>query len=356
MRILFLLSCLEPAGSETYCLSLEKAWGNRHQVFWISDELHFGQKNNPMPIHMKAIPMGVVNTWRVAKFIQANGIQVVHSHSRRAHWVAAQAAKIAKIPHIATIHQPLPVHFFTRLFPCLGDRTIAIDEVIAEHVRQHFGAPLDRIHLIRNGIDIARLVPSQRMYPPVKEILLIGRLSGGRWRVFEAFLETLERVASRLPPAHYKIVGQVPFDKRNEVQRRLSLIRSRILPSTLENVGYVKDLELLIRNSDGAVAAGRSALECLAISRPVVLMGEGGVLGLLKPEIWQQALRTNLGDHLEPKVFDGSKIERGLRELLSLRPDQMEIPSQSRAFVEQHYNLRNVAQQVEDVYVRAGVR
>ncbi len=155
VRILFLLSCLEPAGSETYCVSLAEAWKGKHEIFWISDKLHAGQTYQSMPIHRKAIPGGLINTWRVASFIRDKKIQLVHSHSRRAHWVAAQAAKLsAGIPHVTTIHQPLPVHFFSKLFPCLGDQTIGIDEAVVEHLRRHFKQPAEKIHLIRNGINL----------------------------------------------------------------------------------------------------------------------------------------------------------------------------------------------------------
>jgi hypothetical protein len=113
VRILFLLSCLEPAGSETYCTALAEAWRGKHEVFWISDRLHNGQSFTPMPIHRKAIPFGLINTWRVASFIRQNRIQIVHSHSRRAHWVGAQAARLTGIAHVTTVHQPLPAHFFS---------------------------------------------------------------------------------------------------------------------------------------------------------------------------------------------------------------------------------------------------
>lgn len=356
MRILFLLSCLEPAGSETYCLALEKAWGKKHQVFWISDELHYGQENHAMPIHMKAFPMGMVNTFRVASFIKKNQINVVHSHSRRAHWVGAQAARLANVPHVTTIHQPMPVHAFSQMFPCLGDQTIAIDEAVRDHLRTHFNTPYERLKLIRNGMDLSRLVPSSRLIPPMREVLIIGRLSGGRWRVFETILSTLERAHSTLPPARYKICGQVPFERRNDVQQRLSILNSVIRPSTIESLGYVKDLELMIRNSDGAIAAGRSALECLALNKPVVLMGEGGVLGLCRPSMWPLALRTNLGDHMDPKDFDSPRLERAIRELLTIRAEQAEIARESRAFVEQYFDIAPLAAQVEGVYRVAGAK
>ncbi len=353
MKVLFLLSCLEPAGSETYCASLEKAWKGKHQVFWISDVLHLGQNFTPMPIHMKAFPVGVINTWRVVQFIRKNRIEIVHSHSRRAHWVAAQAARITGIPHVTTIHQPPPVHFFSKLFPCLGDETIAIDEAVAHHLREQFRHSAHYIHLIRNGIDFSRTIVSQRQTPKMKQILLIGRLSGGRWKVFEFFLDALEKFAMFLPPAHYKIIGKVPFERRNYMAKRLLATGGKIAPSTIESTGYIQDLDSLMRNSDGAIAAGRSALECLAHGRPVVLMGEGGVVGLCKPEVWPAALHTNLGDHMDPIDFDAAKLERGLREILTLRMEQQELGRASRDFVEKYYDLKAVAAQVDAVYARA---
>ncbi len=353
MRVLFLLSCLEPSGSETYSVALAKAWQGKHEIFWISDQLHHGQAYTSMPIDRKAFPMGVVNTWRVVSFIRKHGIELVHSHSRRSHWVAAQAAKVTGIPHVTTIHQPLPVHVFSKHFPCLGDQTIAIDEAIVGHLRMHFPQPASKIHLIRNGIDLRGLVVSVRQTPNVKDVLLIGRLSGGRWKTFEFFVDALENMVHRLPPAHYKIVGMVPFARRAAFSARLSIAQSRIAPSTIESMGFVQDLDTLIRNSDGALAAGRSALECMALGRPVVMMGEGGVLGLCKPESWPIALRSNLGDHLDPPDFDSTKLEQGLREILGLRLGEQELGRSSRDFVEKYYDLMAIASQVEAVYEKA---
>src|SRR6185437_8853679 len=160
MKILFLLSSLEPAGSETYCVSLADQWRGLHEIFWISDRLHYGQSYTSLPIHQKALPGGVVNTFRVAAFIRRYQIDLVHSHSRRAHWVAAQAAALTRIPHIATVHQPPPVHFFSRRFPCLGQAAIAIDEAVRQRLLQGLRWPSEKIHLIRNGVDLSRFVPT----------------------------------------------------------------------------------------------------------------------------------------------------------------------------------------------------
>ena len=123
----------------------------------------------------------------------------------------------------------------------------------------------------------SRTSPSVRQTPKLKQILIIGRLTGGRWRAFQFILENLERLAKTLPPAHYQIVGRIPDERRAALMNQLSIIGSRIAPSTIETLGFVKDLPILIRNSDAAIAAGRSALECLAQGRPVLFLGEGGV-------------------------------------------------------------------------------
>lgn len=354
MRILFLLSCLEPAGSETYCVSLADTWRGKHDIFWISDQLFHGQTYQAMPISLKAFPGGIFNTWRVISYIRKHRIELIHSHSRRAHWVAAQAAHRTGIPHVTTVHQPLPVHFFSKRYPCLGDQTIAIDEAIVDHLRRHFAWPKEKIHLIRNGINLSRTVPVIRQTPNVKQVLLIGRLSGGRWPAFLFFLDTLVRVARTLPPAQYKIVGQVPYEHREEYIRRLSIAGSQLAPSVIESLGYVKDLASLIRNSDAAICAGRSALECIAYGRPVVFMGEGGVLGLCSRDIWPMALRTNMGDHVDPKDFSAAKLESSLRELLSPRVNQQEQMSWARAQLEREYDLQKVAAQVDAVYNLVG--
>jgi len=350
MNILFLLSSLEPAGSETYCLSLAKVWEGRHQIFWISDQLHFGQTYRSLPISQKAIPGGIFNTFKVAAFIRKHQIQIIHSHSRRAHWVAAQAAKMTGIRHVTTIHQPLPVHFFSRFFPCLGDATLAIDEVVSEHLVQHLGADPKKIHLIRNGINVSDLSPSLRETFGQKKILVVGRLSGGRWDSIQFFLKTLEKAS--LPPALYQLVGRIPEHRQAALVTQLSILNSRIAPARVDTLGFVNDLAITVRNADIVVGAGRSAMESLANSRPVVILGEGGTLGLCKPATWAAALKTNFGDHLSPKQFNASVLENGLREALGLGGSQAELVRWGRAQIEAHFDVRQIAPQIENVYGR----
>jgi glycosyltransferase involved in cell wall biosynthesis len=347
MRVLFLLSCLEPAGSETYCVSLARTWGNRHQVFWISDQLHFGQTYTSLPISQKAIPGGIRNVAKVKAFVRENKIELIHSHSRRSHWVAAQVAALAKIPHVTTIHQPPPVHFFSKLFPCLGDHTIAIDEAVLNHLERHFKRGLKKLSLIRNGVE-RRSVSSK---PADERVIYLGRLTGGRWRALLFFFDVLKRAGASLPKTRYLVAGRIPPERANELERLLKEVNRSIAPSTIETHDFVSDLPGFIAGCKGVIGGGRSAIESLAAERPVIALGEKGIVGLINEDTWQKAVETNFGDHLETGARDQfypPLLEMALRELLANNTTSR--GHWGREQVERYFNIEKVAQEIDGVY------
>lgn len=332
-------------------MTLAKSWEGRHRIFWISDTLHYGQPYLSLPIHQKAIPGGLLNTWKVWRFIKANQIELVHTHSRRAHWVGAQAAALAGIPHVATIHQPPPVHFFSKMFPCLGDHTIAIDEAVEEHLRIHFRGRIRQLSLIRNGIDLQRFEPGGKPADD-NRILLLGRLSGGRWNAFTFFVKLLQRAAAQLPKARYQIAGRVPEERQEELRRLIEETRRAIAPSTIELVGFIPDLVPVLRETRAVVAGGRSALESLACGKLVIALGEKGVIGLCGPETLPTVLRSNFGDHLiaQGDQFYPAKMEVALREVLNPQAPLEELARWGRGVVEEHYNAGKTDAAVENIY------
>ncbi len=363
MKVLFILSSLEPAGSETYCVALEKIWKGRHQVHWISDRLHFGQSYTSLPIHQKSILGGILNTLRVARYVRENGIELIHSHSRRAHWVAAQAAALAHIPHVTTIHQPPPVHLFSRLFPCLGDHTIAIDEAVQDHLQKYFRRGIKKLSLIRNGIEIQPSPPAPLpnqgeggRRPGEGEVdnrvLYLGRLTGGRWRALKFFFEVLKRSGASLPKTCYQIVGRIPEERAGELQEELKQVNRAIHPSLIETHDFVTNLAPFVAGCRGVIGGGRSALESMAAERPVIALGEKGIVGLCTEETWAEAMRTNFGDHYDTPTdqFYPPKLELGLRELLGNDASVAGLGRWGRAQVERNYNIRTIAGHIDQIY------
>ena len=85
----------------------------------------------------------------------------------------------------------------------------------------------------------------------------------------------------------------------------------------------------------------------------LALLGEGGVLGLCRPNVWPAALRSNFGDHLEPKNFDPAELEAALRALLRPRQDPQELSRWAHSQIEKDFDIRTIASQVEAIYQKA---
>ena len=277
---------------------------------------------------------------------------LIHSHSRRAHWVAAQAAALARIPHVATVHQPLPVHLFSRIFPCLGDHTIAIDEAIHDHLRKHFARGIRRLSLVRNGIDLSHGNALVGSLPSENRLLVLGRLTGGRWRALLFFFNVLKRTAATLQPTRFEVVGRIPPERAEDLRLQVEDVNRTIHPSSVETHDFVEDLSPLLARCRGVIAGGRSALEGMAAGRPVIALGERGVVGLCNVETWPEAMRTNFGDHFDTAAdhFYPVKLEWGLRQLTGKDPRMSELGRWGRAQLEKHYNIQTIAPEIEKIY------
>jgi len=121
-----------------------------------------------MPIHRKAFPMGIFKHVASRFLYTRHRIELVHSHSRRAHWVAAQAAKLTGISHVTTIHQRFPCIFSPPFFLALGDQRSPLMRRWQTTCERHFKRSAQQVHLIRNGINFFRRGPVHSSDPEYK--------------------------------------------------------------------------------------------------------------------------------------------------------------------------------------------
>lgn len=355
MNILFLLSNLELTGSETYAQSLAQAWGSRHRVFWISDHLTVTSDFLSLPIRKKPMPGGFLNAWRVARFVKQNAIHVIHSHSRRANWVAALASRLTGVPHVTTVHMRSRPHFSTRLFPCWGNQAIAICESVVEYLRDVFHMPEERISLIRNGIDLERFRPVARIpRKSTRWVTVLGRLTGGRWKVIEFLLPIFQEVASRFPEVRFRLIGPISPERQAALNEEMNSLNAQFSQKRFEATGFVRDVRPFIAESTAVIASGRSLLETMAMQVPVIALGEEKALGLMTPENFALGRISNFGDFalFDRLHFDRTLVWEGLTRVLEGSLDLDSVVRWERETLEKHYDLRQVAQKVEDLYRR----
>ena len=112
-----------------------------------------------LPLHSRN-PLTIrANVRRLERLIREHGVRLVHARARAPAWSACYAARRCKVPFVTSINGVYSHGILKRHYNAImarGDRVIAVSEHVAEHVREHYGVPDQRLRVIRRGIDLRR--------------------------------------------------------------------------------------------------------------------------------------------------------------------------------------------------------
>ena len=360
VKIAFVHSGPELTGSWTYAKALAREWGERHEVFWIHDGMIGAEDPSlRLPIGKKLVPAGISNGQKLAAFVRQNNISILHSHSRRANMVAAIASRLTGVPYVTTAHLCMTPHLFNRLWPCFGNRAIAICENVQENLMAEHGVSGDSISLIRNGIDLELFRPQPAPAGPWRWITILGRLSGHRWRAGAFILSLIGDILPDYPDVRFRFIGSVEPSHQQELQEALDRLNAGFREPRVLAPGFIGDIKPLLVESTTVMAAGRSLMEAMAMERPVIAVGEEFALGLLTPRNIQQARESNFGDFRKgpdrSASDDKDPVVKDIRSILDKSVDVNRLGAWGREQVDLSYNIEKVAAAVEDVYTRLAV-
>jgi hypothetical protein len=157
LNILHVLSGDFVAGSETAAAALvRRQTAAGHRVFIAAGS--FQQRTDgrfvALPIYKRSLWHRVMNILALMKLIRAEGIDLVHAHSRAASWVSHWACRFTGTSYLSTLHGRQHLHFSSRNFNIYGRRAIAVCENIQYQIlsETELFEPKDLL-VIRNGIE-----------------------------------------------------------------------------------------------------------------------------------------------------------------------------------------------------------
>ncbi len=105
----------------------------------------------------------VANARRLARLIEARGVDLVHARSRAPAWSALIAARRTGRPFVTTYHgayaSPGPFKNVYNSVMARGDRVIANSRYTAALIAARHRVPSDRIRVIYRGVDVAKFAP-----------------------------------------------------------------------------------------------------------------------------------------------------------------------------------------------------
>jgi L-malate glycosyltransferase len=239
-----------------------------------------------LPVRSFRSPRALVHGWRLARYIRASGIRLVHTFDLP---LTASAIPLARLftPAIALASQRSHLGLASpRLRRALvwaermADGVVVNCEFLRRHLMEDAGIPGERIHICRNGIDLARFCRGPRVRPASLPpgALVIGVVCVLRpEKGLATLLDACARVRRLGPDVRLVIVGGGPILAELETRARELGIREACLfePSTERVPEWLRNIDIFVLPSLSE-ALSNSLMEAMACGCCAVASRVGG--------------------------------------------------------------------------------
>lgn len=182
MKIIEILPELDIGGVERHVIDLTAELSRRgHKILVISAGGKMQKQLSPevehrvLNVHKKNPLTGYLCARRIAGWIQAEGWQLIHAHSRVPAWIASWASNMAGVPFVVTAHVDFGNKSRWIYKPYrMAKHTICVSSAVQSAMKDCF---FENTQVILNGLDEPKIHwSSQTADSPVK-FLFVGRLS-----------------------------------------------------------------------------------------------------------------------------------------------------------------------------------
>ncbi|NQV27608.1 MAG: glycosyltransferase [Rhodopirellula sp.] len=280
---------------------------------------------------------------RLTKIFRDGQFDVVHTHNTLAHFYGAIAARLAGVPVVVnTQHgrgcgKSWKAKLQFRLANRLTDRVVGVSEDAAKLCRNDDARSADRTIALWNGVDLDRFEYRGPSTQPVA--ISVARLSPEK--DFATLLRATWILIKDRPDFRLKIVGDGA-----ERQKLEQLADDLSLNHHVEFLGERSDISKLLPQAGFFVSSSRTEgisltlLEAMSVGLPVVTTRVGG-----NPEIVVDGKTGRLVSPDSPE-----ELALAMRDLLQDQEAWPVYGELARQRVEQHFNVRNMVRQYEDLY------
>ncbi len=320
--VLQVLPELETGGVETGTIEVAtalKAAGIKNFVASQGGRMVYELEKNKighltLPLKSKNIFTMLSNANKLAQYIKANNINIVHARSRAPAWSAYWAAKKAGVHYVTTFHGtyglgPLGIKKLYNRVMTYGEKVIAISNHIKNHILKNYPKTEEsKIRLIHRCADIEKFSPSAvtqaRMINKIKEyniaddrpvLLLPGRVT--RWKGQHLLIEALHLMKNQ---NYYCIIAGDAQGRQKYLDYLKKLARKYKLDDRIGFFGRYQDVPALMMVSTVVLstaiepeAFGRISIEGQAMGKIVVASNIGGSLDTIQDGITGKLFESN---------------------------------------------------------------
>ncbi len=325
----------------------------------------------PFPAATKNPLAMALNSYRLARILREEGVDIVHARSRACAWVAHHAARRAGARFVTTYHSiyggASVIKQRYNSIMAAGDLVIANSRFTACHIAELFPQATQRIVVIARGLDLRAFSPSAVEPARVERVrsswgvarhervvLLPARLSARKGHA--TLIEAAKLlVAEGFSDVHFILAGDAPSAGfRAELEAHIARAG---LVGIVRATGHCADMPAAYLAAAVAVAPsttpeafGRVAIEAQAMGAPIVVSDIGAAVEtVLAPPQVDAAAST--GWRAPPG--DAAALARAIREALELRPSAREaLTARARLHAQTHFSVERMCAATLDAYER----
>jgi glycosyltransferase involved in cell wall biosynthesis len=314
------------------------------------------------PLGRDYTPWGILGAARsLARYVDAEGIDLVHAHTSHDHWLAALSLLLfarRKTPLVRTHHETRRIRagkVWRRIF----NRDTAMNITVSEDSRDYFqksGAIRpDRIRVIYGGLDFGRFAVSR----PAAEIRSVWGIPAGAFLVAhlshigpdrrqDRMLEAFSLVSEEFPDARLIFLGEGNKSTVSQLRERVraTSFRERVVLGRdftdrslpwLDQVASVDQVAVLAVGSEGS---SRGVMEAMALGKPVA----GARVGVI-PELVADGKTGWLVDPGHPPSL-ASALRAAMRDPASAG----RLGSAGAALIRTRFRCERQAREMLDLY------
>lgn len=257
-----------------------------------------GSRHISFPVHRKSL-LSFLKVRALRQVLVELKPDVIHVRSRMPAWLIYLALKrwpLAIRPVlVSTFHGLYSINFYSAIMGC-GDRVIAISNCVRDYITTNYPKiEAEKITVIHRGVDVQQFSNTYHIEPQWKEgfdqenpnasekalIVMPGRLSP--WKGQRVFIDLMECLLAKGLAVHGLIVGEATPGNENYARDLKLEVDSRGLSRDISFLGHRHDMEnyykiaaVVLNLSQHPEPFGRTVIEALAMSTPVVAFNSGG--------------------------------------------------------------------------------
>lgn len=365
LTVLLALMALDAGGAETHVISLAKqlkkrgvevivaSHGGKLTEFLESNDI----KHYTLPLDKKS-PMALASSIKgLTAIVKKHKVDIIHAHARIPAWVSQWVSVLTGCPYITTSHGIYSTGWGMGLISAWGQKVIAVSEDVKKHLIAGFKVNPDKIFVIPNGIDLEQFDPNIDSSPVEKQlglkhedlkIVYISRLMGARGEIALRLIKALPQIKDSFPNVKLIVVGE--GDKYESIAKMANQYNEKASENSVIVTGARLDTPQIMNMADVAVGVGRVALEAMAMEKPVIIAGEAGFMGILKPENFELAKKHNFSGRGSSMTTDSENIASAIKTLLSDEQLRKRLGSFGREEVAKYFSIESMTNQVLKIY------